>query len=65
MKRIQATDDLVIELYPTTEVDRPLLVLTSTDAPDQTVIGCLEEARHVAAAPTDADVERAEMEVET
>ena len=64
VKRIQATPNLVIELYPSDgETERPLLALTNTGTPDQTVVIVLDEVRHVAAALVEAAVRLAEMEV--
>jgi hypothetical protein len=64
---IQATDDLVIELWPPApgnRADRPLLKLRSLtaerDGEDRAVIVYLPEVRHLVAALVEAAVELAE-----
>ena len=68
MKTIQATDDLVIELWPAGEAgDRPVLRLRSLGAEAegdrQAVVIYLDEVRLLAGALVDAALELAEVTV--
>ncbi len=62
--KIKATKNLTIELTPSHEAGEPLLRLTATDAPGQSVIIFLNEVQELREALAEAGAELAEIEVE-